>query len=63
MGKVITSRTAELEKLISEAQKAPGLIDLMKVYGKYDELLVKSREYLKVFNQKTYSTLSNSSSE
>lgn len=51
-----------LEEMISEAQNMPGLIDLMAVYGKLDELMLKSKEYLSVYTPKTISSLSNSSS-
>jgi hypothetical protein len=60
--KVISSRTAALEKMISEAQNMPGLIELMAVYGKLDELMLKSKEYLSVYTPKTTSSLSSSSS-
>ena len=60
--KVISSRSKDLEKMISEAQNMPGLIDLMAVYGKLDELMLKSKEYLSVYTPKTISSLSNSSS-
>jgi len=60
--KVISSRSKDLEKMISEAQNMPGLIDLMAVYGKLDELMLKSKEYLKVYAPKTISSLSSSSS-
>lgn len=36
----------ELEELIKNARKQPGIADLMFVYGQYDEMLQKSREYL-----------------
>ena len=48
--------------MISEAQNMPGLIDLMAVYGKLDELMLESKEYLKVYTPKTISSLSSSSS-
>ena len=60
--KIISSRSKDLEKMISEAQNMPGLIDLMAVYGKLDELMLKSKEYLSVYTPKTISSLSNSSS-
>jgi hypothetical protein len=59
---VMPSRKDELEKLIFEAQNMPGIIDLMKVYGGFDELILKSREYLDAFKPKTITTLSNNSS-
>ena len=36
----------ELDELIKSAQQQPGIADLMFVYGQYDEMLRKSREYL-----------------
>ena len=36
----------ELDELIKRAQQQPGIADLMFVYGQYDEMLQKSREYL-----------------
>ncbi|OHB82333.1 MAG: hypothetical protein A3J73_02705 [Planctomycetes bacterium RIFCSPHIGHO2_02_FULL_38_41] len=60
--KIISSRSKDLEKMISEAQNMPGLIDLMAVYGKLDELMLKSKEYLSVYTPKTISSLSNRSS-
>ncbi|MBI5208166.1 MAG: hypothetical protein HY934_10330 [Candidatus Firestonebacteria bacterium] len=60
--KVTLSRTDALQKMISEAQNMPGLIDLMTVYGKLNELMLKSNEYLSVYTSKKISSLSNSSS-
>ena len=60
--KFISSRSNDLEKLILEAQNMPGLINLMAVYGKLDELILKSKEYLSVYTPKTISSLSSSSS-
>ncbi len=36
----------ELDDLIKNAEKQPGIADLMFVYGQYTEMLQKSREYL-----------------
>lgn len=41
-----SKRVAEYKKLLKEAKKQPGLVDLMKVYGRYDELLTQSQQYL-----------------
>jgi len=62
--RVILSRKDALEKIISDAQNMPGIIDLMAVYGKLDELVLQSKEYLNVYTTKTISSssLSNSSS-
>jgi hypothetical protein len=60
--KVISSRSDVLEEMISDAQKMPGLIELMAVYGELDKLMLKSKEYLAVYTTKTISSLSSSSS-
>lgn len=36
----------DLEELIKSAREQPGIADLMVVYGQYDEMMQKSREYL-----------------
>ncbi|MCJ7444944.1 MAG: hypothetical protein MUO26_10515 [Methanotrichaceae archaeon] len=36
----------ELEELIKSAQKQPGIVELMHIYGQYAELLEISNEYL-----------------
>lgn len=59
---IISTRSNDLEKMISEAQNMPGLIDLMTVYGKLNELMLKSQEYLSIYKSKTISSLSSSSS-
>ena len=52
----------ELDELIESAQQQPGIADLMFVYGQYDEMLQKSREYLEGVKPKVIiSTSSNSS--
>ncbi|HJH25957.1 MAG TPA: hypothetical protein C5S37_04100 [Methanophagales archaeon] len=52
----------ELDELIKSAQQQPGIADLMFVYGQYDEMLQKSREYLEGVKPKDIiSTSSNSS--
>ena len=55
------SRKDELEKMILEAQKIPGLKDLLEVYGGLEEVILKSQEYLYAYKPKTYTTLSNNS--
>lgn len=37
---------ADLDELIKRAQKEPGIVDLLGVYGQYREVLEKSRQYL-----------------
>lgn len=43
----------ELDELIKKAQKEPGIVDLLAVYGQYGEVLEKSREYLAGMEPKT----------
>ena len=50
------------ETLYPNAQNMPGIVDMMKAYGKYDELVSRSNEYLKVYTTKIFSSLSNNSS-
>lgn len=59
---VISKRDIDLQDMISNAQNMPGIVDMMKVYGKYDELVSRSNEYLKVYTTKIFSSLSNNSS-
>jgi DNA polymerase elongation subunit (family B) len=37
----------EIDEFIKNAQKQPGIADLMFVYGEYVEMMEKSRDYLK----------------
>jgi hypothetical protein len=60
--KDISSRNEALEKMISEAQNMPGIMDLMLLYGKLNELMLKSKTYLSVYAPKITSSLGNSSS-
>ena len=41
-----SKKAAEYDKLLRQAQKQPGLVEVVKVYGKYDALLEQSRRYL-----------------
>ena len=56
------SRDETLEKIISDAQNMPGIIELLKVYGSLNELILKSNEYLRIYQPRTTSLSSNSSS-
>ena len=60
--KLNLSRDKALEKMISDAEKMPGILDLLKVYGSLDELMLRSSEYLRLYQPKTTSLSSNSSS-
>jgi hypothetical protein len=55
-------RSQDLEKMITEAQNMPGIVDLMAVYGNLNELILKSQEYLGIYTPKIISSLSNRSS-
>ncbi len=37
---------SEIEVLIKQAQAKPGISELMKAYGRYDEVMEQSREYI-----------------
>jgi len=52
----------ELDELIKSAQQQPGIADLMLVYGQYDEMLRKSREYLEGVKPKVIISASSNSS-
>ncbi len=52
----------ELDELIKSAQQQPGIADLMFVYGQYDEMLRKSREYLEGVKPKVIISASSNSS-
>jgi len=53
---------SELDELIKRAQKQPGVADLMFVYGQYDEMMQKSREYLEGVRPKVIISASSNSS-
>ena len=52
----------ELDELIKSAQQQPGIAELMLVYGQYDEMLRKSREYLEGVKPKVIISASSNSS-
>jgi hypothetical protein len=52
----------ELDELIKKAEEQPGIADLMFVYGQYDEMLQKSREYLEGVRPKDIISASSNSS-
>jgi len=41
-----SKKAAEYKKLLKQAQKQPGLIEMTKVYGQYGVLLAQSQQYL-----------------
>lgn len=57
-----TKMELELDELIKSAQKQPGVADLMFVYGQYDEMMQKSREYLEGVRPKVIISDSSNSS-
>jgi hypothetical protein len=59
--KVLASRSDDLQKMITEAQQMPGIIDVARAYGNFDELMLKSQEYLNIFTPKVVSSSSNGS--
>ena len=51
----------DYEKIMKRAQKQPGLKDLMKVYGQYDQLKKQSQLYLnKLHTTESFSVSSSS---
>lgn len=40
------SLKTDYQEIMKQAKKQPGLPELMKVYGQYDELLTQSQVYL-----------------
>ena len=52
----------ELEELIKRAQKQPGVVDVMRFYSQYNEILQKSGVYLGQTTQCAISSYSSSSS-
>ena len=61
-GKVKRQAEKEYADLIHKAQKQPGINDLLRLYGRFDEGLRKSQEYLDFMRPIESSTASNSSS-
>ena len=52
---------SEYEELIKKAQEMPGIIELMKVYGQYEEMIYKSNYYLGAIKPKIISSTTDSS--
>lgn len=56
------SLKTEYEDIIKQAKKQPGISELMRVYGRYDELLAQSQAYLGLSRSvETFSVASSSS--
>jgi hypothetical protein len=52
----------DLERLIRRAQAQPGISELMKVYGRYDEVIEQYRVYTEGQIEQPYLVLSNKTS-
>jgi hypothetical protein len=42
--------TRELEELMHQTMKHPGVADVMKAYGQYEDILVQTEAYLGALN-------------
>jgi len=56
------NRQEELDTLIKKAQSQPGITELMRAYGRYDEVLEQSRAYFERRASPVKTTVSNHSS-
>ncbi|MGF3496677.1 MAG: hypothetical protein ACQXXC_03500 [Methanolinea tarda] len=56
------NRQEELDTLIKKAQSQPGITELMRAYGRYDEVLEQSRAYVERRASPVKTTVSNHSS-
>ncbi len=56
------SLKSEYDEIMKQAKKQPGLPELMKVYGQYDELLTQSQAYLGLIQATETFSVSTSSS-
>lgn len=52
----------EYQDIMKQAKKQPGLKEIMKVYGQYDELVTQSQAYLGMLQQTETFSVSTSSS-
>jgi hypothetical protein len=43
---VVLNMQREAEELIRKAQEQPGITELMRAYGRYDEVMEQSRAYV-----------------
>jgi hypothetical protein len=57
-----SSSATEHQDLIKQAQKQPGIKELMEAYGYYDRIAKQSAEYFARTRQKVIVSVSNSSS-
>lgn len=56
------SLKTEYQEIMKQAKKQPGVAELMKVYGRYDELLTQSQAYLGLIQATETFSVSTSSS-
>ncbi len=56
------SLQGELDTLIKKAQSQPGITELMRAYGRYDEVIEQSRAYIEGRVSPVKTTISNHSS-
>jgi len=54
---------AEYDEVVKKAQQQPGIAELMKAYGRYDELVKRANAYLSRPGTKVIISTSNSSSQ
>jgi hypothetical protein len=53
-----TTLPNDIEDIIRRAQAQPGISELMKVYGRYDEVMEQSRAYVEGQNNQAHLTVS-----
>jgi len=56
------TRQEELDTLIRKAQSQPGITELMRAYGRYDEVIEQSRAYVERRVSQVKTVVSNHSS-
>lgn len=56
------TRQEELDTLIRKAQSQPGITELMRAYGRYDEVIEQSRAYVERRASQVKTVVSNHSS-
>ena len=52
----------DIEAIIREAQNQPGISELMRAYGRYDEVMEQNQAYTGIRNIEPYTVLSNQTS-
>ncbi len=56
------SLKTEYNNIIKQAKKQPGVSEVMKVYGRYDEFLTESKAYLGLLHTQESFSVSTSTS-